>query len=126
MRNWVGLFFALGGAWFMVSALMHRRRVLAAREAAKQRGDEAEEPPLHSSLEMLRHIVPGLVIFGLTIVAAQVVFAYFVMGGVRYLSYFDLAAFLFLLVAYGVWMRLKTTYRDVAPPGNADGRSRDA
>ncbi len=126
MRNWIGLLFAAGGAWFVISGLMHRRRVLAGREAAKRRGDDAGDPPLHASLEMLRHIVPGLVFFGLAIVAAQVTFAYFVMDGVRFLSYFDLAAFLFLLAAYGVWMRLKTTYREVAPSVNVDRRSRDA
>lgn len=126
MRNWIGLLFAAGGALFVLSGLMHRRRVLAGREAAKRRGDDSAEPPLHASLEMLRHILPGLVFFGLAIVAAQVTFAFFVMDGVRFLSYFDLAAFLFLLAAYGVWMRLRTTYREAAPPRNADRRSQDA
>ncbi len=114
MRNWIGLLFVAGGAWFLISALTHRRRVLADRAAADARGEDPSDPPLHSSLEMLRDIVPGLINLGLTIVAAKMVLAYFVLDAARYLSYFDLAAFLSLLVAYGVWIRLKTSYREVA------------
>lgn len=105
------VFFAAGLA-LIASALLRRRRALAvARDPA------APKPPeLHPSLVLMADIGPPLIIFGLVVAGAQVALAFWMTGGGGVFSLFDLAGFLFLLVAYGVWIKIRTKHRAVFVP----------
>lgn len=104
-RHVTGAVFLAAGAALIAAALRRRNRALAA-------GSEAA-PPLHPSLEMMAEIVPPLIIFGLVVAGVQVAFAFWLTGGGGVFSLFDLAGFLLLLVAYGIWIKIKTKHRNL-------------
>jgi hypothetical protein len=107
MANWPGLLMILAGAWLIWSALGRRSRV----RAALARGEGP--PPLNPSLVMMAEIMPPLITFGLVVAAAQVVLAFMATDGAGF-SVLDLGGFLFLLLAYGIWVRMRTRYREVS------------
>jgi hypothetical protein len=113
MAYWTGLVLFAAGAWLLRSALARRARV----RAALARGDTTA-PPLHPSLALMGDIMPPVISFGLVVAGAQVVLAYVMTGGGGF-ALPDLAGFLFLLLAYDVWVRTRTRYR---PPTAATPR----
>lgn len=104
MRYIVGLVFFAAGAAFLYSALGRRRRVIAA-------GPDAA-PKLHPSLQALGDTMPPLIVLALGIVGAKMALAFVVSGAQQYLSYLDLAGFLFLLASYGTWVVIRARYRE--------------
>lgn len=109
VRDWTGLVLALCGAGLLWSALARRSRMLA----AAGRGETA--PPLHPSLAMMAEIGPSIVIFMLVVAGGQVALAFWMTDGGGIFSMLDLAGFVFLLVAYGTWVVLKSRYPDLRP-----------
>lgn len=107
IRHVAGAIFLAAGAALIVSAMTRRTRALAAARDPLA----PKPPPLHPSLAMMGEIVPPLVIFGLVIAGAQVVLAFWMTDGGGVFSLFDLLGFLFLLVAYGIWIKAKTRFR---------------
>lgn len=105
LRHWAGVAMMLAGVWLIRLAVFRRRR---AREAAEC--GETPAPP-HPSLAPLADIGPPVVIFGLVVAGGQVVLAYLVTDGGGMFSAVDLAGFLFLLFAYGVWQKIKVAHR---------------
>jgi len=114
MTHLTGLVMFAFGGWLFYAARARRERVLAARREAAARGDP-EPPPLHPSLAMIGDIVPGLVKFFLAFTGVKATFFFFALGGGGVFSIVDLAGFLFLLAAYGTWLTIRTSYRDLAP-----------
>jgi hypothetical protein len=107
----VGLFMA----W---QAFSRRRRVLAEARQRRETGEPAPGPRMHQSLQVLSAVGPAVVNLGLFIAGGQVVLAFFMTGGGGVFTLFDLAGFVFLLVAYGWWVSVKTYYR---PGHDPDG-----
>jgi len=62
-------------------------------------------------LAPIAEIGPSVVIFGLFVAGGQVVLAYLATDGGGIFSVVDLAGFLFLLFAYGVWLKIKVAHR---------------
>jgi len=119
MKYWAGLVCFLVGCWLIQAGLGHRSRVRA--ERANGQGETA---PLHNSLELLGDILPPFIIFILSVLAAKLSLAYFLLDGGQVFSVLDLGGLLFLLVGYGTWLLFKTRYRrggavrpTVAPEG---------
>lgn len=104
MAYWSGAAFFLAGAWLLWSAMARRARV----RAALARGETPMA--LHPSLVLMADIGPPIIIFGLVVAGGQVVLAYLATGGAGFAPT-DLAGFLFLLLAYGVWVKMRTRYR---------------
>lgn len=112
LRHWVGAGLAVAGVWLLWLAVLRRRLARGATE----RGEGA--PPLHPSLAPMADIGPPIVIFGLFVAGGQVVLAFLATdGGGGVFSLFDLAGFLFLLFAYGVWLKVKVAHRAGARRG---------
>lgn len=111
MIEFIGVFFLIAGFVFVYSGSTHRRRVLRQREEAIAKGLSTEPPQLHASLEIIAEVVPSLVIVLLSIMAASVAFAFFVLRASHPFSLFDLAAVLFALAGYGFWLMAKTRFR---------------
>lgn len=105
LLHWAGAAMTLAGVWFLWMAMARRRR---GREAAA-RGETP--PPLHPSLVLMADLGPALIIFGLVVAGGQAVLAFLITGGAGLFSLFDLAGFLFLLGAYGVWVKMRVAYR---------------
>lgn len=103
--HWAGAAMAAGGAWLIWLAVLRRRRGL---EAAA-RGEAP--PPLHPSLVAMADMGPPIIIFGLVVAGAQAALAFLLTGGGGVFSLFDLAGFLFLLFAYGAWVKAKVAHR---------------
>jgi hypothetical protein len=112
LANWAGIAMFAAGALLIWSALSRRARV----RAAAARGEAAA--PLHPSLVVMGDIMPPIITFGLIVAGVQVVLAYYATGGAGF-TLVDVAGFLFLLVAYDVWVRIRTRYR---PPAAAPSR----
>lgn len=107
-----GAVFLAAGIALVGSAMSRRARALAAA-----RDPSAPKlPPLHPSLALMGDIVPPLVIFGLVVAGAQVALAFWITGGGGVFSVFDLLGFLFLLAAYGIWIKAKTKFRLAPAP----------
>ena len=104
MAYWSGVVFFLAGAWLLWSAMVRRSRA----QAALARGETPMA--LHPSLALMAEIGPPIITFGLVIAAGQVMLAYFATGGAGFAPT-DLAGFLFLLLAYGIWVKTRTRYR---------------
>jgi hypothetical protein len=111
LQHWAGAAMAAAGAWLIWLAVLRRRRGM---EAAA-RGEAP--PPLHPSLVLMADMGPPVIIFGLVVAGGQAVLAFLVTGGGGVFSWFDLAGFLFLLFAYGVWVKAKVAYRVGATRG---------
>ncbi|MTW19059.1 hypothetical protein GJ689_22945 [Rhodoplanes serenus] len=110
MRYWVGIVFFAAGAALFVAAVLHKRRVLAARAAAAARGIVPGEPGLRSVAafgEIMRPIILAFLVYA----AIKTVVLFVMLDGEEVLSYFDVAGVLFMLAGYGAWMSLRTTYR---------------
>lgn len=105
LRHWAGAAMALAGARLIRIAM--RRRRLAAEAAS--RGEAP--PPLHPSLVGMAEIGPPVVIFGLVMAGGQAVLAFLVTDGGGVFSFFDLGGLLFLLFAYGLWLKTKVAHR---------------
>jgi hypothetical protein len=105
LQHWAGAAMAAAGAWMIWQAVLRRRRGMA----AAARGESP--PPLHPSLVLMADLGPPIIIFGLAVAAIQAVVAFLITGGGGVFSPFDLAGFLFLLFAYGVWVKIKVAYR---------------
>jgi hypothetical protein len=84
--------------------------VKAEAAAAAARGEPAGPPPLHPSLALMGEIGPPIITFGLVVAGGQMILAYMATGGAGF-TLVDLIAFLFLLVAYDIWVRMRTRYR---------------
>ena len=111
LRHWAGAAMAVAGVWLIWPAVVRRRR---ARDAVA-RGEGP--PPLHPSLVLMADLGPPIIIYGLFVAGGQAVLAFLVTDGGGIFSPFDLAGFLFLLFAYGVWMKIKVAHRIGAPQG---------
>lgn len=112
IANIAGLVMGAAGLLLGWQAFSRRRLVLAEARRRAETGEPESGPPLHHSLQMLGAIGPGIVHLGLFIAGGQVVLAFFVTGGGDgTFTLFDLAGFVFLLVAYGWWVSVKTRYR---------------
>ena len=96
-------------AWLVWSALGRRRQALAEAQAG------LVPPPLHPSLVMMAELGPSLIIFGLVIAGGQTVLAFWMTDGGGVFSPFDLAGLVAVMVAYGVWVKVKGRYRLAAP-----------
>jgi hypothetical protein len=83
------------------------RRRLAQQQAAAG----IQPPPLHPSLTLMADIGPSLIIAGLVIAGGQTVVAFLLTDGGGVFSQFDLAGFVALLIAYGIWVKTKGRYR---------------
>lgn len=110
MRDWIGTIFFVIAALLLVSGVVHKRRVLAARVAPAAGGIVPARPEL-GSIAALGMMMRPLILFFLAFAAVTTVMMYILLGGEKVLSYFDLAGVLALLVAYGTWLILRTTYR---------------
>ncbi|CAL8980204.1 hypothetical protein RHODGE_RHODGE_02082 [Rhodoplanes serenus] len=110
MRYWVGIVFFAAGAALFVAAVLHKRRVLAARAAAAARGIVPGEPGLRS-VAAFREIMRPIILAFLVYAAIKTVVLFVMLDGEDVLSYFDVAGVLFMLAGYGAWMSLRTTYR---------------
>ena len=113
MRNMIGLVLLVYGSWLLMNAFRHRRSHSLA--------------PASGSLAILADIMPPLVIMGIGVAALEVVLAYAMVGSSPLFSLFDLIGVLYGLLAYGVWITIKSRYRGAgqsvvdAPPGSAVG-----
>ena len=101
----IGAAMTIAGAWLIWQSVLRRRRSLD----AAARGEAP--PPLHPSLVEMADMGPPIIIFGLVLAGGQAVLAFLVTDGGGVFSAFDLAGFLFLLVAYGVWVKIKVAHR---------------
>lgn len=101
MRYWLGAGLLTFAAALTAAAFRRRRQALAAPSS------EALSP----SLGMLAEVVRPLVLLGLAYLGLKTVAIYFWVGGVRYLSLFDLGAMLVLMAAFGHWLVVRTRYR---------------
>jgi hypothetical protein len=112
MRNIVGLVMFGFGFWLAWSAFAQRQRVIAARAA----GTIAREGEAggNEQLSMMGEIMRPIILFALVYLAAKSVFAYVMLEGHQWVSYFDMAGYLFLLAAYGWWVVVRTKYREIA------------
>ena len=111
IANIAGAVMGAAGLALIWQAWTRRRLVIADAERRRATGEPESGPPLHHSLRMLGAIGPGIVQLGLFIAGGQVVLAFFVTGGSGVFTLFDLAGFVFLLVAYGWWISVRTRYR---------------
>lgn len=109
MRDWTGLVLAACGVGLLWSALARRRRMMA----VAAQGETG--PRLHPSLALMAEIGPSIVIFMLVVAGGQVALAFWLTDGGGVFSMLDLAGFLFLLLAYGAWVVLKSRYPDLRP-----------
>lgn len=108
MAYWTGLVCVSLGAWLIHAGLAHRRRVLALRA---QFADWAAQPATDPrSLGVFGEIMRPIILFALAYLGVKTTLAYWWLDAGRYLSLFDLGAFLFLLAAYGAWLVLKTRH----------------
>lgn len=110
MRNLLGAVLMLATAIFLVRARALRRGVLAsvgAAELARRRTAALADP---RSLSAFGEIARPLVLIGLGWLALKAALAYVMLDGERVLSRFDLAGFLALLAAYGVWFSARAAY----------------
>ncbi len=114
MRNWIGLASLLVAAWLLYVGMRQRNRVMAQMRDV-QTGNAAAQP-LHPSLVFARDLFRPLVMGALIFLAIKTTAAYVLLDGNRFFSWFDLAGFLLFLAAYGTWLMLKTSYRDVPSP----------
>lgn len=105
MRHLIGLILFIYGSWLLFNALRHRKRYLATPPSP-----EAAE----GQLAILGDIMPPLIIMGLGLAAIEIILAYVMVEASRMFSLFDLFGVLYMLVAYGTWMTLKTRYRGLA------------
>jgi hypothetical protein len=105
VRHWAGAAMSVAGVWLLWLAVLRRRRGMAAAE-------RGEKPPaLHPSLVLMADLGPPIIIFGLVVAGGQAALAFLLTDGGGVFSLFDLAGFLFLLFAYGVWVKMKVAYR---------------
>lgn len=102
MRYIIGLVFFAAGAWLMWSALARKQRAIAA-------GPEAR-PEISRSMQIMGDAVPPIVVLALIIIGAKTAIAFAITDATRYLSWLDLAGFLFLLVGYGTSVVLRARY----------------
>lgn len=105
LQHLAGTAMAAAALWMVWLAANRRRR---GKEAAA-RGETP--PPLHPSLVLMADMGPSIIIFGLVVAGGQAVLAFLVTGGGGVFSWFDLAGFLLLLAAYGLWVKMKVAYR---------------
>ena len=105
VRHVLGAVCFAAAAYLIWSALGRRR--LAREQAAAG----ITPPPLHPSLSLMADFGPPLIIFGLVVAGGQTVVAFLLTDGGGVFSRFDLAGFVALLVAYGVWVKVKGRYR---------------
>jgi hypothetical protein len=114
MRNWIGLASLLVAAWLLTVGMRQRNRAMA-QTRDEQTGNAAAQP-LHPSLVFARDLFRPLVMGALIFLAIKTTAAYVLLDGNRFFSWFDLAGFLLFLAAYGTWLMLKTSYRDMPAP----------
>jgi hypothetical protein len=115
LSPWLGLTLFIIGAWLSWRGLAQRRRVLAWRHEHLAANQPEDNPTPHSNpqLAMLGDIFRPIIIFALVFVGAKTTLAYYLLGGAGMFSLFDLAGFLFLLTGYGIWIIMKTKYREI-------------
>lgn len=100
--------FAVG---LIYNAWRHRSRFQAARADAIRKGRPAEHPIAPDSLAALGEILAPLTLMILAFIAIKLVVSYAVLESDAMLSPFDLGGTLFLILAYGVWLKTKTSMR---------------
>ncbi len=105
VRHILGALCFAAAAWLLWSAANRRRR------ARDQAAAGIVPPPLHPSLTLMADIGPSLIIFGLVVAGGQTVVAFLLTDGGGVFSSFDLAGFVALLVAYGIWVKVKGRHR---------------
>ncbi len=114
MTNIIGLaLFAVAGV-LIYTAIAHRRKVLAVLGNTKIEAENDDTIDVNS-LAIMGKIMPPIIVGILAIVGLKSVFMYFIVDAGRVFSLFDLAGFLALLAAYGLWIVFKTKYRMPVP-----------
>ena len=112
--KWGGLvLFAIGG-WLLVTALQRRRRALTVWQAAQAKGQPVE---VHIGPKFLAvGIVIRLLAYSMLMaVAGGAIMFYQAAGDASLAADVNLAGLLFLLLGYGVWVSVRTRYRDLSP-----------
>lgn len=109
----VGLALAALGAWFAWAGFSHKRKSEAEQARLRAERPGAKDPELHPSLSMLADFAPSLTIFSLVIFVIAITVAFFAVGALRWLTFFDLAGMYALAGGYGYWMYMKTRHRSV-------------
>ena len=114
IRNVAGVVLFAIGAWVLFSAMRRRNRAVAAWRDAQAKGEHID---VYTSKKfaLTSSIARPIVLVMLLMAALEVAGSYLAMGGSRLFSVLDLAGFLFVLAAYGVWFTISTRYRVVAP-----------
>lgn len=114
MTNIIGLaLFAVAGV-LIYTAIAHRRKVLAILGDTKIEAEDDDAIDVNS-LAIMGKIMPPIIIGILALLGLKSVFMYFIVDAGRMFSLFDLAGFLALLAAYGLWIVFKTKYRMPIP-----------
>ncbi len=113
MQYMIGIILICVGTWMLVSALNQKKRVLETRMSRENQNLGLETRPTHPSMQMMGDILPPLIRFGLGTLGFMFVILYLVMDESKYFTLFDLAGLLYMLTAYGVWITLTTSYREV-------------
>lgn len=111
MRYWVGAVTSMLALAIVAVALARRRKVLAvvSEAALTHRLEQMAGDP--RSLSAFGEIMRPIVWLALIVIALKSTIVYFYLGGARFLSSFDLAGVLAMLVAYGVFIHFQTRYR---------------
>jgi hypothetical protein len=92
-------------------AWRHRNRFFSARAEAVRHGRPAEHPIAPDSIAALGEIVAPIAMMVLAFVAIKLTVAFFVLDTTEFFSSFDLAGTLTLILAYGIWLKTKTSMR---------------
>lgn len=97
-------------------AMRHIRSVRAEEAQLRAAGAPVVAPERHPSLTIMADVMPGITVFMVACLGGFVTLTFFAAGATRYLSVFDLLAFLVLLAAYCFWLVTKTKVRVGALP----------
>ncbi len=132
MKYWIGAVLFVYAAVFAHFALVRRNQFQVARSDAESRGLNIDEKLDPNSMAAFGEIMTPIVLFALAYVAVKTTFAYYMFDNGQYLSLFDLAGFYAVLIGYGYWLKIKSTYRMpdaavvAAVPGLAQLSTKDA
>jgi hypothetical protein len=103
MHNWLGAGLVALGIGLLVSGVMKRQAKLRAAEAAP-----GAIPDIRPEFAAMGEIMRPIILFALGFVGLKMTLFYAVLGGQHYMSPLDFGGFLFVLVAYGIWLVLAT------------------
>jgi hypothetical protein len=111
MRNLLGLAFFLVAAYFFMGSYAQRKKVRLARAELEKDGPIVEKSLDPNSMAALGEIATPIVQAGLWLVAIKFCAAYYLLDAGRFISLFDLAGIVTVLLAYGIWLSSMTKFR---------------